>query len=490
MSTSTVSIHPGVTYGTINPDIYGHFIEHLGKCVYEGLWVGTDSSIPNTDGVRNDTVEALAKISAPVIRWPGGCFADMYHWEDGIGPRENRPVRPNLWWDGTDCNQYGTAEFLHTCKRIGAEPYICLNVGTGSPQEAAAWMEYCNYPEDTDYTRKRAEDGHAEPWNVKYWAVGNENWGCGGHYTARDYAKEYRRYACFLRRMDGSAHLVACGHTPRDWNTDLLDELKHNLGMVHSISIHRYLHSGAGKGFSNNEYWKLMHDVGIMEEDIVAAAGAIDAFGRDADHRIGVTLDEWGVWHPEAVVANGIQQSNTLRDGIFAASSFNMFHKHAASLIMTNLAQTINVLQCLIMTEGEKMSLTPTYHVYDLYQPHMNAEALATDVTGSTAAVTIFDDEKTVPEVDASASRAADGTITVSVVNRSLTDAVTTDITADGIAFTSASAKTLTGPAADAENLPGEEPTVLIRDMNCDIREGRIICNLPPMSVTVLKCDS
>ena len=489
MSTCSVTVHPGVSYGTINPNVYGHFIEHLGRCVYEGLWVGPDSPIPNTDGIRNDTVQALAKVGAPLIRWPGGCFADMYHWEDGIGPREERPTRLNLWWDGTDSNAYGTAEFLETCKRIGAEPYICLNVGTGSPQEAVAWMEYCNFSGDTDYTRKRAADGHPEPWNVKYWAVGNENWGCGGAYKPEDYAKEYRRYALFLRQMDGSAHLIACGDNPRDWNVTLLEELKNNLGMVHSVSIHRYVNSGKGRDFTESEYWKLMHDVGVMEQDILAAAGAIAGYARNEKHRIGIALDEWGVWHPEAVKAVGHVQPNTLRDALFAASAFNMFHRHADVLDMTNLAQTINVLQCLILTDGPKMSLTPNYYVYDLYQPHMGAAALAASVDSPKQKATFYDREHEVPMLDVSASRAEDGTLTVSLVNRSMTDSAAVELAADGIAFAEASGRALTGPAANSENLPGEAPQTSVEEIECIVKDGKVTCELPPMSVAVVRCE-
>lgn len=485
-STATVTIRPNVSHGTIRPELYGHFAEHLGRCIYEGIWVGTDSSIPHEDGIRKDTVAALRRIGAPVIRWPGGCFADAYHWEDGIGSRERRPRRPNHWWSGEDTNAYGTHEFLETCRRIGAVPYICLNVGSGTPQEAASWLEYCNYAGDTHYTRLRAQSGHPEPWGVRYWAVGNENWGCGGNFTARDYAKEYRRFATYLRQLDRDAQLIACGHTTREWNPSLLEELRDHLHLVDQLSIHRYSSAGDGLSFTAEEYWRLMSGVQVMEQDISAAAGAIRAYGRNR-RSIGICLDEWGAWHRQATIETGLLQPNTLRDALFAASSFNMFHRHADLLSMTNIAQTINVLQCLIVTEGPRMALTPTFHVYDLYRSHRGAVAVATDVDAPSITTTVDHEERTLSMLDASASRREDGSLVLSVVNRSMADAIEAELMLDGGSIGGVKASQMTGPAANSQNEPAQEPAVRPTTCPVDVRNGRIAHVFPPLSVTVMR---
>ena len=478
---ATITIHPGVSYGTIAPDIYGHFAEHLGRCIYEGLWVGEDSPIPNEGGVRNDVVEVLAAINPPVLRWPGGCFADMYHWQDGIGPREDRPQRPNLWWEGVDSNEFGTDEFLRTCQRIGTEPYVCINVGTGTPEEATAWLEYCNYPGDTTITRMRTDAGRDKPWGVKWWAIGNENWGCGGWYTPEDYAKEFRRYSCFLAKMDPEAQLVACGHTETDWNPRMFEELKNSHAPVHHLSIHRYTNGGSGTGFTEDEYWLAARGIPVMETDILAAAGAVAAYARDGG-KIGIILDEWGMWHSDTKA--GLFQANTLRDALFAAASFNMFHRHCDVLTMANLAQTINVLQCLVVTDKDKMALTPTYHVFDMFQPHMGAQAIVANVECDSAEV---GDDVSIPLVDVSASRADDGSLTISAVNWSLDTAIDTVITLPGVTAKQTDAKTLTGDAPNLENQPGLKPIIEPVGLDCTVENGCITCTLPPVSVALFR---
>jgi len=372
--------------GTINPNIYGHFAEHIGELIYPGIWVGEDSEIPNEEGIRKDVVEALKKIRPPVIRWPGGCFADTYHWMDGIGPREERPVRVSFWGD-EETNQFGTDEFLKFCSMVGAEPYICLNVGSGSPEEARSWVEYCNYGGNSYYAQLRAKNGHPEPYRVKYWGVGNENWGCGGCFTPQDYALEYRRFANFIKRFCvpfsawGEIELIACGHTEREWNWRLMESLKDHIYLVDHVSIHYYFHAYGGDiKFSDEDYFNLLLSIQQLEYHIQQAINIVDYFAEQRKN-IGIIVDEWGTWYPEANMKNKLRQQNTLRDAILAASVLNLFNRYSRKVVMANISQLVNVLQALFLTEGNKMIVTPTYHVFDMYKYHMANDALKVETS-------------------------------------------------------------------------------------------------------------
>ena len=486
MKRAKVVVRPEITMGRIRPELYGHFSEHIGRCVYDGLWVSTDSEITNQGGIRSDTVDALRATKPPVLRWPGGCFADNYHWEDGIGPRESRPRRANVWWDQQDSNAFGTHEFLDLCERLGTAPYICLNVGSGTPKEALEWLEYCNYAGDSTLARRRAENGRSEPWGVRWWGVGNENWGCGGNFAARDYAKEYRRFTTYLRRFDGSARLIACGDTRGNWNAEFLDELRGNLNLVDHVSIHRYVNAGPGRDFSHDDYCKLMASVDIMEEDIRAAAGVIRSYTRN-DRFIGVILDEWGVWHPEANAQTGYLQPNTLRDGLFAASALHMFHRHTDVLTMTNIAQTINVLQCLVETDGANIALTPTYHAYDMLKTHQNAEAIHVVTESPSVAYSASGKSACISALDIAASHGSDGSLTVSVVNRDPDSSIEAEIQIRGDNLTSVSGKVLTADAPDAVNAPGGRADVAPKDVDVVFRSGTIVREFPARSLTVFR---
>ena len=381
MSDGCLRIWADLPGPTINPNIYGHFAEHLGRCVYEGIWVDPKSRIPNESGLRLDVLAALKQLRAPVIRWPGGCFADNYHWRDGMGETTGRARTVNIWWRQTEPNTFGTDEFIHLCKAIACEPYLCLNVGTGTPREALAWLEYCNFGGESTLAGQRSVRGGAGPYGVKYWGVGNENWGCGGRFTAEDYAKEYVRFASYLRAADPTAQLIACGCSPGDyrnpplvtWNHDFCDAMPH-ADLIDQLSIHRYFSRGTGTGFSASEYASLFGDLVAMERDLQLADNLLGY--HYPDKFVGLAVDEWGMWHPSAVVDNGLEQENTLRDAVFAGAALNLFNRYAHRVTMANLAQTINVLQSVAMTDGAKMFLTPTYHVFDLMRPHMGARLL------------------------------------------------------------------------------------------------------------------
>lgn len=385
MIESTIRLWPELAKATINPNIYGHFAEHLGRCIYEGLWVGNKSSIPNENGVRLDVLAALKQLRAPLVRWPGGCFADMYHWRDGIGARKERPQTVNIWWRQAEPNGFGTDEFMRFCRAVGCQPYICVNVGSGTPREALEWLEYCNFGGDSTLSRARGANESTRPYGVKYWGIGNENWGCGGRYAAPDYAKEFVRYASYMKALDPSIETVACGCSPMDyqnpgcvaWNHDFCHAMPH-ADLIDHLSIHRYFGRGDGTAFTESEYKALFIDLISMERDLQLADAVLGYFYPDK--QVGLAIDEWGVWHPSATVDNGLEQANTLRDAVFAGAALNLFNRYAHRVSMANIAQTINVLQCLALTERSRMVLTPTYHVYDMMRAHMGAQLLTQEI--------------------------------------------------------------------------------------------------------------
>jgi len=485
LHSATIRVDLRREIGAIDKNIYGHFVEHLGRCVEEGIWVGEDSAIPNEDGIRSDVAGALRAISIPVIRWPGGCFADAYNWRDGIGPRQQRPRRVNLWWAKEEDNQFGTDEFVRFCRMTGAEPYICGNVGSGSPREMVEWLEYCNYAGDTALARQRAANGSPQPYGVKYWGVGNENWGCGGAYEASEYAREYRRYATYLRRMDPAIELVACGYTP-EWNLEFLEKLGRP-DLVDHLSIHHYYASGPAQGFSDEEYYNLFVKALQLEEMIEQTTGLLSFFGRGA-RRIKLAIDEWGAWHPQATLETHLYQESTLRDAVCAAVLLDVFNRHCNAISMTNIAQTINVLQCLIQTAGEQMWLTPTYHVYNLYQPHMQATALEAEIECASMELANDEQRRSLPLVSGSASVSPDRQrLCVTFSNLHLDDKAEVSVHFVG-AGRSADAKlrVLVGERADSANGSQAPEAVRVQSQDVQYKDGVVSCVLPPHSTAAL----
>jgi alpha-N-arabinofuranosidase len=379
----TIKVDPSDPITTIHPNIYGHFAEHLGRCIYDGIWVGPDSPIPNTAGFRKDVIAALRSMKPAVIRWPGGCFADDYHWQDGIGPRQARPRRINIHWgEVIESNQVGTQEFVQFCRLVGAEPYLCGNVGSGTPREMRDWVEYCNFPGDSTWAAQRARDGSPAPLNVKYWSVGNENWGCGGNFSPEDYGSEFRRFASFLRGFGQPLFIIACGPANNDveWTQRFFRKLNkdywefHNL---HGYAAHYYCGTaGTATEYTEDQWYQLLEQALRMEPLVIQQRATMDVF--DPARRIGLVVDEWGAWHP---VEKGthpafLYQQNTLRDALVAAVTLDIFNRHADKIVMANIAQAVNVLQAVVLTEGERMLVTPTGHVYAMYAPHQGATAV------------------------------------------------------------------------------------------------------------------
>lgn len=457
MSTARVSLWPELQRATISPMIYGHFAEHLGRCIYEGIWVGPKSRIPNDGGLRLDVLAALRQLRAPVLRWPGGCFADAYHWRDGVGPAKQRPETVNLWWHQAEPNDFGTDEFMRLCKAVECAPYICVNVGSGTPQEALEWLEYCNYAGESTLSRQRGKNGSAEPYGVKYWGIGNENWGCGGRFRAEDYAKKYVRYASYMRGFDPAIEMVACGFGPGEtgsewagWNQAFCANMPH-ADLIDHLSIHRYFKRGAGAAFSDSEYHSLFGDLHALERDLQLTDALLSYFYPDKP--VGIAVDEWGVWHPSAVVDNGLEQEATLRDAVFAGACLNLFNRYAHRVTMANLAQTINVLQCVALTQGGKMILTPTYHVFDMMRPHMGARlvthALECD-TYETHPVSLRG-KRPVDELSVSASL-AENKLFLTLANQTVDKDIETKIVLKGVKAQGISAKVLNSADARDQN--------------------------------------
>ena len=473
---TTIQINRNAPVGTISPRLYGHFAEHLGRCCYDGLWVGKGSDIPNIEGFRTDVVEALRAMPTPLLRWPGGCYADHYHWRDGIGAE--RPVRLGLSCDRKvlDDNSLGTHEFLRFCELIDAEPYLAGNMGSGSVQEMCDWVEYCNADIPTNLVLERMANGRQEPWNVKLWGVGNENWGCGGNYEPESYALEYRRYSSMLRHLDRSIEMVVCGHTT-EWNARCLETLKNHLGSVDHFSIHRYwINGGHGTEFSEADYYTLVREAEETEDFIVETRALIEAVNTNGK-KIGIALDEWGVWHSEArmwgpnasTVENpDYSQAGTMRDAVATAVGLEVFHRQCNSLSMANLAQIVNVLHAPVMTDGEAMWVTPTYHVLLQHKVHIGATAFAATVESSPQ----------LPDgTNAISVTATSGGLTV--VNRHYSESVEITVPSDYSRGT-----LLTASAANSQNSARNPEAV--SPVAMDIPDTKIV-KLPPFSVATFE---
>ncbi|MGN1159819.1 MAG: alpha-N-arabinofuranosidase [Lachnospiraceae bacterium] len=424
-------INPNNQKGHINPELQGHFSEHLGRCIYEGIYVGEQSDIPNTNGMRNDVVEALKRLHIPVLRWPGGCFADEYHWRDGIGPKQTRKKMINTHWGGViEDNSFGTHEFMEFCRQIGAKTYINGNVGSGTVQEMSEWVEYMTFEGVSPMADLRKENGHEAAWTVDYFGVGNENWGCGGNMTPEYYANLYRRYQTYVRNYhpDKPIYKICCGPNADDydWMKNVLSvafrapEYVH--GFMDGISLHYYTvpgdweHKGSATDFDEKEWYKTLHKALYMEELICRHTQILDQY--DKTHQVGLIVDEWGTWYDCEPGTNPgfLYQQNTMRDALVAAVNLNIFNKHCDRVKMANIAQLVNVLQSVILTEGKKMILTPTYHAFDMYRCHQGNELLDSFLETETIGM---EEAYRVPNLHESVSVDKEGVIHITVANLS-----------------------------------------------------------------------
>jgi alpha-L-arabinofuranosidase len=491
LKASRLVIHADEGRTRINRHVYGHFAEHLGRCVYEGLWVGPDSPIPNTRGFRNDVVGALRKLNMPNLRWPGGCFADTYHWMDGIGPREKRPSIVNVHWGGvTENNHCGTHEFLDLCTQLGCEPYIAGNLGSGTVREMTDWLEYITQPAQSPMADLRRRNGREDPWQLSLWGVGNENWGCGGNMKADYYANEYRRYACFCRHFTPGKKLykVACGFDD-NWNDILMREAARHMD---GLSVHYYTipgtweKKGPATGFSDADWYLTLRKASEIDGFILRTKAIMDR--HDPEKRVGIVMDEWGTWFDVEPGTNPgfLYQQNTMRDALVAGLTFNIFHAHADRVHVANIAQTINVLQAMALTDGAKMLLTPTYHVFEMFKVHQDATLLPTFLDTPTCGDD--DNAKKVPRVSASASRNAAGKLHVSLCNLHADKPAELAIEVRGAEVGGATGRILVGDGPGAMNT-FSSPKAVAPESFAKVKAGKgaMTLKLPPHSVLLLE---
>ncbi|MDD6142520.1 MAG: alpha-L-arabinofuranosidase C-terminal domain-containing protein [bacterium] len=482
-----ITLNPARSKGTINKNIYGHFSEHLGRCIYQGFFVGKDSQIPNVNGMRTAAVEAMKHIKAPVLRWPGGCFADEYHWEDGIGPQEQRKRMVNTNWGYVvEDNSFGTHEFLELCDQIGCEPYINANVGSGTVREMAEWVEYLNSEGDSTVVRKRWENGRKEPFNVRYWGVGNESWGCGGNMRPEYYADEFRRYQTFCRNYgDNKLYRIACGPNVADYNwTDVLMERAGKF--MDALTLHYYTlcgdewaHKGAATGFSKSDFYKTLVRASRMKELVENHSKIMDK--HDPEKRVGLIVDEWGAWYDveEGTNPGFLYQQNSMRDALIAAITLNIFNQNCDRVVMANLAQTVNVLQAVILTEGDKLVLTPTYHVFDLYKNHQDAREVDCFVESGM----VGEDQWQIGKITASASE-KDGVITLTVANLSADEGET--ITLEGVCAKEACGRIVKGEMGQYNDFDASPIAVEAFD-GVKVEDGKVTITLPACCVASIE---
>lgn len=471
--------------GHINREIYGHFSEHLGRCIYNGIYVGENSPVPNIHGIRTDIVEAFRNIRLPVLRWPGGCFADEYHWKNGIGEKSKRAKMVNTNWGGvTEDNSFGTHEFMELCELVGCEPYISGNVGSGTVRELSEWVEYMTFEGVSPMADLRRENGREEPWKLKYLGIGNENWGCGGNMSPEYYAEVYRQYASFCKNYNGNQlYKIACGpnSSDYDWTETIMKRLFHDhRWQANGISLHFYSipdwnNKGFAVEFDDEDYYTLLATTNFTESLITRHAEIMNRY--DPDGNIGLIVDEWGTWYDVEKGTNPgfLYQQNTMRDAMVAAVSLNIFNRHCDRVKMANIAQVCNVLQAIVLTEGDKLVKTPTYHIFDLFKNHQDGECVYCWSENEDLC-----EGKNIPMITSSAS-VKDGVMTITAANVSLKEEA--EISCDIVGFEGkeVSVRLLTGDAHDHNTFEAPE-AVTIKPHTAELKDGKLTIKLPATS--------
>jgi alpha-L-arabinofuranosidase len=488
-TTAQVTVHADRPGAVIHPEIYGQFAEQLGRGIYGGIWVGEHSAIPNIRGYRKDVVEALREIKVPVVRWPGGCFADQYEWRDGIGPRDKRPVRMNASWGGEDNNEFGTNEFMDFAELIGAKAYLSIDVGTGTPREMSQWIEYITADGHSKLAQERRANGRDKPWKLDYVGIGNEMWGCGGNMRPQFYADIYRQYATFVHAPDSTPITrVASGANSNDvaWTDTVMSV---GGSQVDAISLHYYTipngdwkHKGSATEFGEDQWISTLKGALNMDDLIAQHSAAMDKY--DPQKRVGLAVDEWGNWFDQNPGDSALYQQNSLRDALSAAVTLDIFQKHADRVRMANIAQMVNVLQAMILTDKAKMVLTPTYYVFDMYKVFQGATYLPVEVQ----APEYHFGKASVPGVHATAGRDVAGVVHVGLVNLDPHHTVTVHVRLDGVHGTSVQGKVLTASAMTSVNT-FDHPNVVepAAFKGAVFKDGVVTATLPAKSVSVLE---
>ena len=494
-------INPEVKKGHINPELQGHFSEHLGRCIYEGLYVGEDSLIPNTNGIRNDAVEALKEIHVPVLRWPGGCFADEYHWKDGIGPKEARKKMINTHWGGVvEDNSFGTHEYMELCRQLGCKTYVNGNLGSGTVQEMSEWVEYMTFEGVSPMADLREKNGHAEPWKVDYFGVGNENWGCGGNMLPEQYGLEYRRYQTYVRQYHPDAKIkkIACGANADDyeWTQKVLETTCRRIapsahGLMDGLSLHYYTvpynwnQKGSATEFDENDWYLTLDKTLYMETLLTRHSAIMDQF--DPDRQIGLIVDEWGTWYDVEPGTNPgfLYQQNTMRDALVAGINLNLFNKHCDRVKMANIAQMVNVLQSVLLTDGEKLVKTPTWFVFWLYKQHQDADL----VESSMETEQIGTKEHSIPNLTESVSIGTDGKLHITLTNNSISEAYPVDVLVAQKKVTAVSGNILTGEMHAHNTFENPDAVSCQTFDGAAITENGISLTLPACSVLELTAE-
>jgi alpha-N-arabinofuranosidase len=477
----------------ISKHIYGHFAEHLGRCIYDGMYVGENNSgIPNTAGVRNDVIKALKDLKIPNLRWPGGCFADTYHWKEAVGPKaERKPIENLSWGNIREDNSFGTNEFLNMCELLGAEPYLAVNMNTGTVQEAVEWVQYTNHKNGTSYlTDIREKSGRNKPWNVKFWGIGNESWDCGGDMTVEHYSDLYRQYATAMTSYGNSEKLfrIAVGPGTPDykWTETIMKNIPAR--RFEGISIHHYSvinwsNKGSSSKFTDDEYFKTMVQAWRMEDLVQKNSEVMDKF--DPKKRVALIVDEWGGWYDTDPEGKGaLYQQNTIRDAMIAGLTLNILNNHADRVRMANLAQIVNVLQSVILTNKEKIILTPTYHVMEMYNVHHDATLIPAKVSSTEFA----QGSTRIQAVSASASKDQSGKLHISLTNIDNTKEQQVDIALHGFKPSQITGRILNSAKVQDSNTfdsPNNVTPKIFKNMS--LSKDNVKVNMPPNSVVVLE---
>lgn len=487
VSQNKIIIHADKPGSKIDKAIYGHFAEHLGHCIYGGIYVGEKSEIPNLNGFRTDVVNALKELKVPLVRWPGGCFADTYHWKDGVGPKTERPSIVNVHWGGvTEDNSFGTHEFLNFCELIDADPYINLNVGSGTVREASEWIEYVTSSNESPMTKLRKQNGREKPWNVKYWAVGNETWGCGGNMRPEYYADIYRQYASFMRAP--GIYKIASGANGEDYKwTDVL--MKEAKGDMNGLSVHYYTvardwnNKGSATQFDEALWFKTLQKTLKMEELVTKHSAIMDKY--DQAKKVGLLVDEWGNWFDVEPGTNPgfLYQQNTLRDALVAGINLNIFNNHSDRVRMSNIAQMINVLQSVILTKEKEMVLTPTYYVFKMYNVHQNATTLPVEINCGQ----YVSGSQSIDALNVSAS-IKDGVLSITICNLDPVNSQNINFDIQGLNCTQVSGKIVTAEKINSYNDFGKKAEVSLVDFkNAKINKGQVDVVIPSKSVVLIQ---